>query len=662
MFKNLKLGTKLIAAFMSVAAITLVLGIVAYYGAVKSQASINELGVVRMPSVDSLLIIQNSGEKIRGSMRTLTIAGLPEDIRERQYDAIATVREVYEKAWNIYEPLPQTQEEAALWKKFVPAWQAWRVENNKALDLFKKFDQFGIQDPMNLTRQLEQFTKDHYILVNRIRALLDDPSATFQGGEDHTACNAGHFFPTFETKNPELSAALNAFKPPHQKFHAAVDQIKKLVKENKQDEARKLFQTAMLPAMQDVFGSFDTMLTAAHSARETMATIQERIFGPVTQTQRDAMDILAQIVQINRDVAAEEVKAAHAQSTFLKVLSMGATLVGVLLAITLGLVITRAITKPINRIIADLTAGAAQVSSASGQVSSASQSLAEGATEQAAGLEETSSSLEEMAAMTKQSAANAQQANLLAADARKAADSGSKSMGKMSTAIHDIQQSAGQTAKIIKVIDEIAFQTNLLALNAAVEAARAGEAGKGFAVVAEEVRNLAKRSAEAAKNTSALIEESVGNAKNGVDIAAEVGTTLEEIVAGISKTSTLVSEIAAASSEQSQGIDQINIAVTQMDKVTQSNAANAEESASAAEELSSQAEQMNEMISQLAALVGGSAGQTVSSFVASPRRPATRVPVRSARPVPSARSTPSARPAPASRVIPFDEDIDKFNS
>lgn len=258
-------------------------------------------------------------------------------------------------------------------------------------------------------------------------------------------------------------------------------------------------------------------------------------------------------------------------------------------------------------IIRQLTASSNHVLSASNQISSSSQSLAQGATEQAAGLEETSSSLEEMSSMTRQNADHAQKAKDLVGAARGAAEGGAESMRRMSAAIDDIQKSSGETAKIIKVIDEIAFQTNLLALNAAVEAARAGDAGKGFAVVAEEVRNLARRSAEAAKNTTMMIETSVGNAQNSVGISDEVGKALAAIASGIGDVSGRVEEIASASSQQAQGIDQINSAVAQLDQVTQTNAANAEESASASEELNAQATELNGIVAQLVELVEGRA-------------------------------------------------------
>ncbi len=282
-----------------------------------------------------------------------------------------------------------------------------------------------------------------------------------------------------------------------------------------------------------------------------------------------------------------------------------ASIIALALGILLAWTITRSITKPINRIIASLGNGADQVAAASGQVSSASQSLAEGATEQAAGLEETSSSLEEMSSMTKQNADNSQQANMLMEQANKVVHEMSQATQEMYTSIIDIKASADETAKINKVIDEIAFQTNLLALNAAVEAARAGEAGKGFAVVAEEVRNLAMRSADAAKNTADLLDGSQRKAENGVHVVEQVKASLEQTEQNAGKVASLIGEIAAASAEQSQGIGQVNTAVAQMDKVTQQNAANAEESASASEELGAQAEQMQAMVGELVKLVSG---------------------------------------------------------
>jgi methyl-accepting chemotaxis protein len=172
--------------------------------------------------------------------------------------------------------------------------------------------------------------------------------------------------------------------------------------------------------------------------------------------------------------------------------------------------------------------------------------------------------------------------------------------------MEDISKASEETSKIIKTIDEIAFQTNLLALNAAVEAARAGEAGAGFAVVADEVRNLAMRAADAAKNTAELIEGTVKNVHDGTQLVGRTNEAFSKVAESSSKVGELVAEIAAASNEQSEGIGQINTAVAEMDKVTQSNAANAEESTNSSDEMNAQAEQMKVMVGDLVALVRGS--------------------------------------------------------
>jgi methyl-accepting chemotaxis protein len=263
------------------------------------------------------------------------------------------------------------------------------------------------------------------------------------------------------------------------------------------------------------------------------------------------------------------------------------------------------IVRPLSMVIDSINSASQQTSAASTQTSSSSQSLAQGASEQAASLEETSSALEEISSMTKKNAETAKVAAQLAGEAESSSKHGNQAMSRMSSAIDEIQSRATETARIVKTIDEIAFQTNLLALNAAVEAARAGEAGKGFAVVAEEVRNLAMRAGEAAKNTGQLIEASVTSSKSGVALAREVESALSQITQTSTRVNGLINEIASASVEQSTGIQQVNQSVAQMDKVTQTNAATAEESAAASEELASQAVLLADSVKTLSGLVKG---------------------------------------------------------
>jgi methyl-accepting chemotaxis protein len=252
--------------------------------------------------------------------------------------------------------------------------------------------------------------------------------------------------------------------------------------------------------------------------------------------------------------------------------------------------------ESITEILTQVSSTVDEVTRGSMQVSDASSSLSQGATEQAASLEEITSSMSEIGSQTRTNASNASIASNLTYQAKEASETGNREMGDLNKSMSEISQSSRDISKIIKVIDEIAFQTNLLALNAAVEAARAGRHGKGFAVVAEEVRNLAARSATAAKETAEMIESSIRLVEKGANLANKTSNALEQIRDGAIKAADIVGDIAKSSNDQALAISQINEGLKQIDTVTQTNTASAEESASAAEVLSSQAENLKSMI------------------------------------------------------------------
>jgi len=269
------------------------------------------------------------------------------------------------------------------------------------------------------------------------------------------------------------------------------------------------------------------------------------------------------------------------------------------------ILVARRMTNPLQKAVAVLDQGSDQIADASAQISSASQSLASGATEQAAAIEETSSSLEEMASMTRQNANHAGRANQIMQETNNLVTQAYEAMNALTRSMHEISQASEETQKIVKTIDEIAFQTNLLALNAAVEAARAGEAGAGFAVVADEVRSLALRAAASSRSTAALIEGTVSRISDGEVLVTTTGEAFAAVKLNSEKIGGLIEEMAAASGEQAQGIEQVNNTVSEMNGVTQKNAAIAEESASASTEIHSEIVNMRGCIRDVAELVDG---------------------------------------------------------
>jgi methyl-accepting chemotaxis protein len=248
-------------------------------------------------------------------------------------------------------------------------------------------------------------------------------------------------------------------------------------------------------------------------------------------------------------------------------------------------------------IVGGVRGNAESVATASGQIAQGNADLSQRTEEQASNLQQTAAAMEQLAATVRQNAETAQAASQLAASASDVAARGGQVVGQVVTTMQAITDSSRRIADIIGTIDGIAFQTNILALNAAVEAARAGEQGRGFAVVAGEVRSLAQRSAEAAREIKTLIGSSVEKVNQGGALVDEAGRTMEDIVSQVRRVTDLISEISAASQEQTQGIGQVGDAVSQLDQVTQQNAALVEESAAAAESLKHQAAQLSQAVS-----------------------------------------------------------------
>jgi methyl-accepting chemotaxis protein len=368
---------------------------------------------------------------------------------------------------------------------------------------------------------------------------------------------------------------------------------------NPTDKAAAAAIRSALDRWVSYFPEFANLNAAGHADEATNITLKK--MSPMMDAlQRN----VAELSRVNR------LRREQASSHTLETIGTTRLVCGMLFAVLVFVGAAAAgivfgMTKTLRQIITELSGGSQQITAAAGHVASSSQSLAQGASEQAASLEESSASSEEINTMARKNAENSQAAAQLVTSSQQKFVAANQKLEQMVVAMREINASSDKISKIIKVIDEIAFQTNILALNAAVEAARAGEAGMGFAVVADEVRNLAQRSAQAARDTAALIEESIAKSNDGKGKVDDVATTIQRIIQEAVELKDLIDQVSGGSQEQTRGIEQVAQALLQMQNVTQTTAASAEEGAAAAEELAAQSETMLGVAARLEAMVGG---------------------------------------------------------
>jgi len=444
---------------------------------------------------------------------------------------------------------------------------SFNAKASKSLELMYTENLVAISDLGDMRGNLNRILSDTLNLFQNTTQSESD--ALLSHVKEYRAKNA-ELLDDYMKTNPtqEQIAKVDTIKELRNTFWSKIDRALSLGSQNKNAEAYLVYKTN------------------SRNVEEYRSNLRELI-----KMQQDA----------SKKIYEENIKATQLANTLLIVSSI----FSLILLITFGLALSDMITKPIYTAINDLNRGSEEVSAASSQVEAGSQQLAEGSTEQASAIQETSSTLEETASMVQQNNENTKQAEVMAKTTKEFAAESNLEMDKMMTAMDDLQKSSNEIAKIIKVIDEIAFQTNLLSLNAAVEAARAGDAGKGFAVVAEEVRNLAQRSAQAAKDTAVIIESNISLSEDSASIAKMVNESLSKIDDESKKVSELLGEISTATEEQSRGISEINKAIGQMEEVISANAQTAEECSAASVELSSQASSVKDIVDSLAVMVNG---------------------------------------------------------
>lgn len=610
--KNVKLGIKLIGGFCITAVIILGVGLLSIIQQGKLAKETEQLGKEQLPAVEYILAVKNELGSIAAFMRTLLTPYATKEQLEHSHQQLVETRKRYRETKEKFAALHIMKDVQPEWEAFNTSIDRWVEVNNQAVELSKQLISMDMTKPELMKQHMAKFEVDHNNLLTNIAKLLLF-GTTFDGGTDDTACALGKWIGSMDTTNPTMVALVNDLKPVHSEFHKIVAEIKILAANGQLDEAKQIYDRKLLPISQQVFVGLAKMNELADSAVEKISKLNTLLLIDGATHQANTFSAIDKMVDKVDTLTEETVDGALSTASRARFVTIICLVVGVLLAVLSGLILTRMITKPlfkgvdlaeamshgdltrtmdvdqkdeigvlarslnemagslrrmfgdISQNVTELDKSSTQLATISNQMTAGAESTASRSSLVAAAAEEMSSNQSSIAAAMEQASVNISMVasateemsstiNEIASNSSKAKEITSVAVNyslKASERVNELGKAANEINKVTEVITEISEQTNLLALNATIEAARAGEAGKGFAVVANEIKDLAKQTAAATLDIKTKIQ--------GVQEATGVTVKeIEEIGSVITDVDNIVATIAAAVEEQTATTSEIS--------------------------------------------------------------------------------------------------------